>query len=241
MEDFDESELQSILDSAFSSQSTSAYVGLAETDIFSLLYEKLSYKIIGSELSSLFQDIRSDILSRKVSLTTKDLHTVTANCRKCKLDVAPELPKWNVVNPSLLILVESPSISSEAISLMVNSLKEAGFTSDDLCLTYVNRCPIRRKFEQHEILNCIPYLHSEIQTLNPKLILCLGSLASSILFGTPQKIKDIRGQIRWLGSWPILSTYSPMYVIKSGGNSPDHFVTDITNAYNFINTLREQK
>jgi uracil-DNA glycosylase family 4 len=243
MEEFDEQELQSIIDSALSSHSdtrlSSNYLGLAETDIFSLLYEKLSTRIIGSELSSIFQDIRSEIISRKNYLSLKDLHTVTSNCRKCKLDVSPELPKWNVSNPNVLIVVESPSISSDGISLMISAFKESGFSSDDLCLTYVNRCPIKRKFEQNEVVNCAPYLHSEIQIMNPKLIVSLGSLPSSILFGTPLKIKDVRGQIRWLGSWPILSTYSPMYVIKSGGSSPEHFSSDIRNAYNFVNSLRK--
>lgn len=238
MEEFDENELKQLIDAALSSQSdtrlSSNYLGLAETDIFSLLYEKLSRRMIGSDLSAVFQDVRSEILSRKSFLSLKDLHTVTSNCRKCALGVTPELPKWNVSNPNVLIVVESPSISSEGISLMISTFKDAGFTSEDLCLTYVNRCPIRRKFEQNEIVNCAPYLHSEIQIMNPKLIVCLGSLPSSILFGAPLKIKDIRGQIQWLGTWPILSTYSPMYVIKSAGSSPDHFSTDIRNAYNFI-------
>jgi uracil-DNA glycosylase family 4 len=243
MEEFDEQELKSIIDAALASHSdtrlSSNYLGLAETDIFSLLYEKLSTRIVGSELSSIFQDIRSEITSRKVNLSLKDLHTVTSNCRKCKLDVPPELPKWNVSNPNVLIVVESPSISSDAISLMISAFKEAGFSSEDLCLTYVNRCPIKRKFESHEVVNCAPYLHSEIQIMNPKLIICLGSLSSSILFGAPLKIKDVRGQIRWLGNWPILSTYSPMYVIKSGGSSPEHFFSDIRNAYSFVNPLRK--
>jgi hypothetical protein len=57
-------------------------------------------------------------------------------------------------------------------------------------------------------------LHTEIQLLNPKLIVCLGGVPSSVLFGTDIKIKDIRGQIMWLGYWPILTTYSPNYVLK---------------------------
>lgn len=238
MEEFDELELKQIIDSALASQAdtrlSSNYLGLAETDIFSLLYDKLSSRIIGSDLNSIFQDIRSEIISRKSPLTLKELHTVTSNCRKCNLNVNPELPKWNVSNPNVVIVIESPSISPEGISLMISTFKDAGFTSDDLCLTYINRCPIKRKFEQNEIVNCAPYLHSEIQIMNPKLVICLGSLSSSILFGAPLKIKDVRGQIRWLGTWPILSTYSPMYVIKSGGSSPEHFANDISNAYNFV-------
>lgn len=240
MEEFSELELEQIINSALgpSSNSTFSYLGLGETDILSYVYDRLSYKVTGSDLNSIFQDLRSDLLSRKISLNIKELHTITSNCRKCKIDVSPELPKWNVNNPDVAIVIESPSISSEGINLMISAFKEAGFTSDMLCLTYVNRCPIKRKFEQQEITNCIPYLHSEIQLLNPKLTVCLGALPSSVLFGSPIKIKDVRGQIRWLGNWPILSTYAPMYIIKSGGSSPEHFFSDIKNAYNFINSSR---
>lgn len=243
MEEFDELELQKLIDSALATTDSShpfgnsgSYLGLAETDILSHVYHRLENKMSLSQISDLFHDIRTDILSRKISTNLKDLHTVTKNCRKCKLDSTPELPKWNVENPDVAIVMESPSISPEAVNLMINTFKEAGFGSDQLCLTYVNRCPIKRKYEDQEVINCSPYLHLELQLLNPKLIVCLGGLPSSIIFGTPIKIKDVRGNINWLGYWPVLSTYSPMYIIKSGGNSPDHFSMDIKQAYSFVNS-----
>lgn len=241
MEDFDELDLQKLIESALAQKpnqhpfgSSEAYLGLAETDILSTIYSRLENRMSISEITQLFHDIRVDILSRKISTNIKDLHTVTKNCRKCKIDTVPELPKWNVENPDVAIVVDSPSISPEAITLMVNAFKESGFSSDQLCLTYVNRCPLRRKYEEQEIINCSPYLHLELQLLNPKLILCLGSTPASVLFGSQIKIKESRGNIMWLGYWPILVTYSPMYILKSGGNTPEHFSIDIKQAYDFI-------
>jgi len=49
-------------------------------------------------------------------------------------------------------------VSPEAITLMIDAFKSAGFNSDQLCLTYVNRCPIRRKFENQEVLGNKPFL-----------------------------------------------------------------------------------
>jgi uracil-DNA glycosylase family 4 len=241
MEDFDELDLQKLIENALSQTedhhpfgSSEAYLGFAETDILSLIYSRLENRMAISEITQLFHDIRVDILSRKISTNIKDLHTVTKNCRKCKIDSVPELPKWNVENPDVVIVVDSPSISPEAITLMVNAFKEAGFSSDQLCLTYVNRCPVRRKYEEQEVINCSPYLHLELQLLNPKLILCLGATPASVLFGSQIKIKETRGNIMWLGYWPILVTYSPMYILKSGGNTPEHFSIDIKQAYDFI-------
>jgi len=239
MEEFSEQDLETLINSALSAD-TSKYLplGFLESDILSYIYDKLSYKVIGSELNDIFRDLRDElVLSRKVSINLKDLHTLTLNCRKCNLDLSPELPKWNVENPDVLIVIESPSISSEGVSLMVNAFKDAGFSSQDLCLTYINRCPARRKFEPQEIANCLPYIHTEIQLMNPKLVVCLGSIPSGIIFGSPISLKDVHGSVIWLGHFPIISTYSPMYVIKSGGSSSEVFASDIVNAYNFVNSF----
>ena len=74
--------------------------------------------------------------------------------------------------------------------------------------------------------------------MNPKLILCMGALPSTVLFGTDMKLKDTRGEIIWLGYWPILTTYSPQYVIKSSSfdsdSVSDHFINDLHTAKKFI-------
>jgi len=242
MREFSEEELNNLIQEALNNNSDSAnpvvpsgnYLGLAETDIMEKLYERLSKRIIESELSDVFQEVRKDILTRNNSLTLKELHTVTKNCKKCQIDSSPELPRWNVLNPDIVIVIDSPSIQQESIDLMVQTFKEVGLTSDQLCMTYVNRCPVYRKHEPEEVLNCAPYLHSEIQLLNPRLILCLGATSPSVLFGTPIKIKDCRGVIQWLGSWPILTTYSPAYAIRSGEHGLEAFKNDVKQARQFI-------
>ena len=247
MEQFDEGELQKLIDEALSQNTekqhpfggSGSYLGLAETDLLSSLHERFSKRLIESEVNDIFRDSRIDILSRKISTNLKDLHTVTKNCRKCTVDSNSELPKWNVENPDIVIVIESPSIPPEAITLMVDAFKKAGLTSQQLCLTYVNRCPVKRKFTNQEIFNCSPYLHTEIQLLNPKLIVTLGSLPAYTLFGSEIKIKEYRGNINWLGYWPIITTYSPAYALKAGQSVSDHLLSDIKTAHTFVN--KEEK
>lgn len=242
MEEFDEKQIQQLIEEALSenlSQQPKPHLGLGETDLLEIIFNRLSKKIIESDLADLFCDIRTDLVSRKISLDLKELHSVTKNCKKCNIDSSAELPKWNVENPDVLVIVESPNMTTESVNLMVNSFKNVGFSSQNLCLTYVNRCPVKRKYENKEIINCSPYLHTEIQLLNPKLIVCLGGLPSSILFGTELKIKNIHGRIQWLGYWPILTTYSPMYVLKSNSldqatSINEQFNNDILQAFNFV-------
>jgi DNA polymerase len=255
MEEFDEKFLNELVQEALSQKSSdqhpfgssAGHLSLAETDLMENLFNRLSKRFTETHLIDIFQDLKKDILSRKVQLTLKDIHTITKNCNKCQIDSSAELPKWNVENPDIAIVVESPSLSPDAISLMVNAFKNVGLSSHQLCLTYVNRCPVKRKYESKEVINCSPYLHTELQILNPKLILCLGGLPASVMYGTDIKIKSVRGQINWLGYWPILSTYSPQYVLKSNefdqetNSILDNFQNDILHAYNFINKKSTKK
>ena len=238
MEEFSEQELKDLIDHALAakksdkSNSPKIYLGLGETDLLESIHQRLSKRVIESDLNTIFRDLRSDILSRKISTSRKDLHTVTLNCKKCEIDSSAELPKWNVDNPDVVVVIDSPSLPADAVNLMVNTFKKIGFSSDQLCLTYVNRCPVRRKYEPSEVINCSQYLHLELQILNPKLIFCLGATPLSVLFGTDIKIKDIRGKLLWLGYWPIIDTYSPMYTLKS--ELSDVFESDVIQAYNFV-------
>lgn len=243
-QEFDENLVNNLIEEALSKNTEnpfggSVHLGLAESDLLQNVYERLTKRFTETYLNDIFQEVRIDILSRKLSTSLKDVHTVTRNCKKCNIPSVAELPKWNVENPDIVVVVESPSISQEAIDIMVNTFKKVGLSSQQLCLTYVNRCPVKRKYENSEILNCSPYLHTEIQLLNPRLIVCLGVLPSTVLFGTPLKLKDVRGEIRWLGYWPVLMTYSPQYVIKSleveSNFVIEQFETDILQAFNFVN------
>jgi len=243
MEEFSEEELQQLIDTALSeNDSPNPFVpqgprlGLGESQMMSSLHERLSKRFIESEINDIFRDVRKDINTSTFNLTLRDIHTVTKNCRKCQVDSTAELPKWNLDNPDIVVIIDAPNLPQEGVSVMLNAFKEAGLKSDQLCLTYVNRCPVQRKYEYQEVQNCANYLHNEIVCLNPKLILGLGLLPGTILFGDNIKLKDYRGSVTWLGNWPILLTYSPLYVLRSGENAQDTFNNDIKQAFNYIQT-----
>jgi len=247
MEEFSEELLNSLIEEALNEKGESLlrpasgmYLSFSETDLLNLTYEYMSKHLPESEINKVFQEFRSELTSRKIAMAVKELHTVTHNCNKCNIQARAELPKWNVTDPDAVIVVDSPSIEPEAISFMVESIKQAGFKSSDLCLTYVNRCPKFGKYDNKEIINCSPYLHTEIQILNPKLIITMGGLPASAIFATDIKIKEYRGNITWLGYWPVMPTYSPGYVLKSGATAMEQFKSDIVQAYQFIHPVKKE-
>lgn len=243
MEEFSEDSLNSLIKEALKEKGNSQsnpfainYLGYGDSDLLEVLAKRLADYLPESSVNSFLHEARVDLIARKSKSTLKDLHTTVINCRKCTISSKPELPKWNVTNPEVVILIESPSIDSQSIGFLVDKVKSVGFKSDQLCLTYVNRCPKQSKYDNQEIINCTPYLHSEIQLLSPKAIVPMGALALSVLLGSEVKIKDYRGSQVWLGYFNIMPTYSPGYAARSELSS-QQFTSDLANVYKYINNI----
>ena len=214
-------------------------IGFGESKAFETLADSLQSKYTYSEIASAFQDAREVLVKEKLSYTLKDLHTQIINCRKCKaFSPSPILPMWNVTNPEVVFVLDYPLYDKASAEYFMTTLKNSGYSSNSVCLTYVNRCSYpKRKFESEEISNCAPYLHTEIQLMNPKLIVCLGSLSASVIFGKDMTIKDYKSQIIWLGSYPVMVTYSPSHVLKAGQSFQDQFSADIIYSHTYIRKM----
>ena len=243
MEEFSEDYLNSLIQEALKQKGSdqshpfaAMHIGHSESDLLSVLSKRLSDYLPDSSIVSLLQEVRTDLVAMKSRANIKDLHTTVKNCKKCSFGSVPELPKWNSKNPEVVIVIESPSMDSQSIGFLVDKIKATGFKSDQLCLTYVNRCSKSSKYDDKEILNCSPYLHTEIQLLSPKLTVTMGALPTSILLGTDVKIKDYRGNLIWLGYWPIMPMYSPSYANKSESLT-EQFTADLAQVYKYINNI----
>lgn len=240
MQEFSQEDLDALIQEALSGEDSKLIpknglrLGLLETNMLSHMYETFTKHIPNERLVSLFQEVRNDILLSKNNLTLKDLHTVTKNCKKCPAVIGPsDLPKWNSQNPDVLFIADNPKIDKDSADLLVTSMKSAGFDSTKVALTYVTRCSLNRKPEASEVTNCSGYLHTEIQLLNPKIIVPLGLLPLASMLNANVQLKEYRGRINWLGYWPILATYSPIYCVRSEGQHSEQFAADMQLAYDF--------
>jgi uracil-DNA glycosylase family 4 len=232
-DNYEDSMLQDIIDEALSSSPSKSYgqLGFMETDIVSSIFEAIDKKLPNADVVNIIKEARVSVSSSKVSMKITDLHTVSHNCRKCSFNnIVPALPKWNVTNPDVLFILETSYMDQNASDLLISSLKNSGFSSENICLTYLVRCPTR-DLDQKYIQNCISYLQSEIHIMNPKLICTIGANVLSFIFGQDLKIKDYKQKITWLGSWPIYPLYSLNYVLKSGESAKESFQQDISQIY----------
>lgn len=236
--EFDPKEVVRIVEDALR-QSDTIHASFLDVQILEKMYELLPKYLNPADVSYLISQIRADIYSSFKIPATSQLHRVITNCTKCsdEFSVDPQTPKWNVVDPDLVIVALNPSSISNYGKTLIKGLTSAGFKSDRCCLTYVTRCPVGIPSKMC-LQKCVSYLHTEIHALNPKLIVTLGLDAYVAISGdAASKQKDILGKIKWFGLYPILQQYSLGYVenqVKKNPGSDDSFINIFQQAYRFI-------
>lgn len=237
IQDLDKLISEALDDSAKPIDRTYGQLGFMESNVIENIFNAFEDRIGHTDLIKVIQDSRIPTASVINGLKITDLHTVTHNCRKCQsagLSPDPQLPKWNTSNPDVVFIIDNPLLDQQSSALFVSTLKSSGFSSEKVCLTYLARCGFRQG-ENTQIYfdNCSSYLHQEIQIMNPKLLCPIGTNALQFFFGSDAAIKNYKGKISWLGSWPIFPLYSLSYILKAGGPAEDSFRADMLQAYQF--------
>jgi DNA polymerase len=96
-----------------------------------------------------------------------------------------------------------------------------GLTREDVYICNIVKCrpPGNRDPEPDEIAACSPFLLRQLRSINPVVIVALGKPASHTLLATKEPISKLRGKFRDFHGIPLMPTYHPSYLLRSGGNS----------------------
>lgn len=154
-----------------------------------------------------------------------------AACTKCGLSAERKNTVFSRGNPTAAIcfIGEAPGADEDAEG--VPFVGRAGQKLDEMiaamgldpakdvyvCNIIKCRPPQNRRPEPQEIAECIPYLHEQIASVSPKVIVAMGNTAVSALLGTSIGITKLRGQWKlYKGAVPVMPTYHPSYLIRSG-------------------------
>jgi len=75
---------------------------------------------------------------------------------------------------------------------------------------------IHKKPTMKEINACRPWLEAEVETVKPRLIVCLGATAAQALFGSKFRITQAHGQVQEAaGLPPIIATLHPSAILRA--------------------------
>jgi uracil-DNA glycosylase len=107
--------------------------------------------------------------------------------------------------------------------LLTRIIKTMGFSRETVYIANVLKCRPdtpgqssgNRKPLPEEMQTCLPYLLEQIDIIQPKVIVALGTTAMEGLFGAPARITKLRGQWKTFRNVPVMPTYHPAYLLRN--------------------------
>jgi uracil-DNA glycosylase len=157
-----------------------------------------------------------------------------AGCTRCKLHRRRTNIVFGVGNPhaELVFVGEGPGHDEDvqgipfvgrAGQLLNQMIQAMGLRRDDLYIANVVKCrpPENRTPEKDEISTCMPFLLRQLSNINPKVIVCLGSVAAQALLNTNKSISHFRGQWLDFRGAKLMATYHPAYLLRNPHAKPE--------------------
>jgi len=149
-------------------------------------------------------------------------------CTRCKLHSTRHKIVFGDGNPKaeLVFVGEGPGADEDAQGLpfvgragklLTQMIEAMGLQRKDVYICNVVKCrpPENRQPEEDEVTTCSPFLLRQIDTIAPKVIVCLGAVAAKTLLQTNRGISQFRGESLEFRGRKLLATYHPAYLLRN--------------------------
>lgn len=152
-------------------------------------------------------------------------------CPRCKLSQSRTTVVFGSGNPQaeLVCIGEAPGADEDAQGkpfvgragqLLTKMLQSVGLDRDRDCyIANIVKCRPsgNRNPEPDEIAACEPFLRAQLATIQPKVVLALGSFAAQTLLRTKEPIGKLRGHIFQYHSMLLIPTFHPAFLLRNPG------------------------
>ena len=149
--------------------------------------------------------------------TMRALEEQVKACQKCPLSQTRTNTVFCRGNPAaeLVFVGEAPGYHEDQQGLafvgragkLLDDIitKGMGLSPDDIYICNVLKCrpPSNRDPGSTEVVCCLPYLEQQLEIIAPKVICCLGRIASQCLLQTTAPMKELRGHLEAKMSMPL--------------------------------------
>jgi uracil-DNA glycosylase family 4 len=178
---------------------------------------------------------RAHVIDEKKAQAIEDLRQRALQCVKC-----PHLAssRKNVVfgvgniDADIMFVGEAPGADEDeqgepfvgkAGQLLTRIIQTMGLNRDQVYIANILKCRPNtpgqsagnRKPTPEEMQTCIPYLHAQIDLIQPKVLIALGATAVEGLLGKTEGITKLRGNWRTYRNIPLMPTYHPAYLLRN--------------------------
>ena len=190
-----------------------------------------------SDLPKTIQEIKKSLLYQqhlgleKLPTGVKTLEQIRAEigeCTRCRLCEGRTKIVFGVGNPKaeLMFIGEGPGRDEDMqgepfvgrAGVLLNKIIEAmGMKRADIYIANIVKCrpPENRAPLPDEVAMCIPFLQQQIETIKPKVIVCLGAVAYKNLLQTEEGISRVRGEWLEYKNIKVMPTYHPAYLLRN--------------------------
>lgn len=151
-------------------------------------------------------------------------------CSKCSLRSGCSQVVFGEGNPQarLMLVGEAPGSDEDRVGrpfvgragqLLDRILEAANIERKEIYITNVVKCrpPANRMPSQAEVESCRPYLTEQLELVKPKIVVCLGALATRNLIDRNTSITRVRGQWHQKGSHHLIATFHPAALLRDPG------------------------
>ena len=149
-------------------------------------------------------------------------------CTRCKLHKGRNKIVFGDGHPKaqLVFVGEGPGADEDAQGLpfvgragklLTQMIEAMGLQRKDVYICNVVKCrpPENRAPEPDEVAACSPFLMRQIDSIHPKVIVCLGATAAKTILNTTRGISQFRGEwLEWRGH-KLMATYHPAYLLRN--------------------------
>lgn len=179
------------------------------------------------ETKTVMETTYTDLGSRRDALNV--LAKCVAGCQRC-----PELASrrtqtvFGVGNPAadIMFIGEAPGAEEDAkgepfvgpAGQLLNKIVEASqLKREDLYICNILRCrpPGNRNPLPDEAANCREFLDAQIHVVQPKYIVCWGTVAAQNLLNETQAVGKLRGKLFDYRGIKVMCTYHPSYLLRN--------------------------
>lgn len=156
------------------------------------------------------------------------LNRQICNCQECPLGASRNKFVFGVGNPEakVMLIGEGPGADEDAQGepfvgkagkLLNDILKAIKFSREEVYIANIVKCrpPGNRKPTPDEIARCLPYLHKQIEMVNPRLILCLGATAAEGLLNLHGTLRSMRSKEYTFRDKTVMVTYHPAALLRT--------------------------
>ena len=165
----------------------------------------------------------------ELAVPLKDIREEIGDCTRCKLHAGRTNLVFGVGNPKadLMFVGEAPGRDEDlkgepfvgrAGQLLTKIIEAIDLTRDDVYIANVIKCrpPQNRNPEPDEVETCEPFLFSQIDAIQPRVIVALGAFAvRTLLRDDKTPISKLRGQQYSYRGTTLIPTFHPAYLLRS--------------------------